>query len=522
MTPSDPIAAAQADASPAPRPANMLAHISARGDVRGHDGVWLGEPGSGNAIEAVLLAPAGKGPPQLNPAPEYQIVYRGGLKTPWTAAGQSCGSQGYGLSAHSIRFRLSAESAPFFDCRYDLSFTDGSQQIDLPATEIALPPPGASLAAVRLHITPRPAAPYIVLTDIDLTQSLPWPEHGTAGQPFLRLRLLSPAFGTAAPSIRHGAQIAAEIWSGLNRSYGRGVFPGRTLSLREVPDATILPSGLIFDRDLNHVAIPGIDVTAEAVAEGREAAATAAQTGGRRDIAELSLLCRAQPAIPGAGAGQLAVMLGQAWLAQKMLGRALGRIIVQPSPLADRMREALQGPALHPTNLTVLDHQPTRCQRLILIDGLSDPGLYQSPLCLAALRQLAEPIPAVAPLKIFVSETDPTAAPRNQEEIEATLREQGFAIVETRGMTLPEQIALFKGATVVVGAFGEALANIGFCAPGTRVVALGASTATETTLWFLSQHAGLVYEEIRGQPASDGPQPGFTLSTDDIAYLAAL
>ncbi|MCB8880771.1 glycosyltransferase family 61 protein [Acidisoma cellulosilytica] len=528
MAPSEPAADEQinpAAASAAPRSANMLAHISVRGDVPGFDGEWLGEPGSPHAIEAIMLAPAGKGPPQVNPAPEYQIIYSDRLRTPWVPAGQPCGSRGYSLAVRGIRFRLSAETASFFDCRYDLAFTDGSQLADLPGTEIALAPEGAKLAAIRLRITSRPGVPLIVLNDIDVSEPLPWPELGGPEDPFLRLSLLSPAFDATAPLIRNGALIPAEVWSALHRSFRRTVFPSRTVVLREVEDATIVSPGLVFDRNLDLVPVSDHKPTAEAVTKGR-AAAAASRTGAAPQIDGLSLLCQAHT--PQNYGSLMIEALSAAWLAQAAIGSQLTTFVFQDSPLIDLMREALQGAGIIPTALAILDDRPLHCKRLILVEGLTDQGLYQSPLCLAPLQQMAASVPAGPSQKLFISYADQKHPLLNQDAVEVALRAQGFTIVELDQMTLRERIALFKGSACVVGPIGAGLTNIAFCAPGTRVVALGARSWTDNALWFLAQHAGLPYEEVRGKDAADGSiqdrpwEAGFSLSDDDIAYLTTL
>ena len=61
---------------------------------------------------------------------------------------------------------LSAETAAVFDCRYDISFADGTRQEDVPGATIALSPSGAAVEAIRLHVVPRPAAPLILLHDL--------------------------------------------------------------------------------------------------------------------------------------------------------------------------------------------------------------------------------------------------------------------------------------------------------------------------------------------------------------------
>lgn len=533
MAPSDAAAdtqAAEAGAGIAPRPPNMLAHISMLGDVTGVDGAWLGEPGSHHAIEALLLAPAGEGAPHLTPAPEYQMLYASGLRTPWTPAGQPCGSRSYGLAAAGIRFRLSAETASFFDCRYDVAFTDGSRVDDVAETEFARAPQGSYVAALRLRITQRPATPLIVLNDLDTTQPLPWTELGAPETPFLRLRLLSPAFATAPPAIRNGALIPAEPWDAMNVSFRRRVFPGRTVTLREIEDATIVSPGFVFDRDLHHVPTADQRPRAEDIAAARAVAEAARLAGdgsptAARHISGLSVFCRT---LAPANYGHLLVeALSRAWLAGQVLAWRQPTYILQATPLAALFQEALRAIGAQAVP-AVLNEQPIRCDALVVIDGLTEHGVYQSPLCHQALRTMAAAVPAGPPQKLFVSRRAAKRPLLNEALIETRLRQHGFMVVDPGTMPLQAQIALFKGAYLVVGPLGAALSNIAFCEPGTRVVALTAQTFPDTFFWFLAQHGGLLYEEVRGEDAIEAPiaempwDAGFTLAEVDLAYLASL
>jgi len=60
----------------------------------------------------------------------------------------------------------------------------------------------------------------------------------------------------------------------------------------------------------------------------------------------------------------------------------------------------------------------------------------------------------------------------NEPALLALLRRRGFHTVRPEQLGLEEQIALFKGAGMVVGQLGAGLANIAFCRPGTVVYEL--------------------------------------------------
>lgn len=502
---------------------NMLAHISMRGDVVGDSGAWLGEPGRGLAIEAILLAPAGSGPPQHSPAMESQLIYPHGLRTPWTPGGKACGSAGFGLGSIGVRFRLSAETAAFFDCRYDISFADGTRQEDVPGATIALSPSGAAVEAIRLHVVPRPAAPLILLHDLG---DQPAPGDDVAdGDPTIQLRLLSPAFPTRAPDIRNAALIPPGPWQAMAVSFNRRVFGGRTVTVRLIPEAIVAGEGIVFDRDLNLVAGTSRLMTDSDVEQHRVLAREARRAGIRR-IAGMSVVCKTRA--PRNFGHFLIDMFPKAWLAARLLNRRNFTYIVHDTDLLTVAREALTRIGVNPFAISVTDNMPVLCEQAVVIDGLSAHGVYQSPICVQALTNLAEAIPAAPYPKIFVSRHAEQRPLLNQTTVEAIMRARGFAIVDTAQMTLAEQISLFKGASTVVGPLGAALTNTAFCPEGSRVVALTAQSFPDTFFWFLSQHRGHDYREIRGLDASGKPEEigswnaGFTIGDEDLAFLATL
>lgn len=525
LPPTDAEHAAEAATAPGEPAANMLAHIAMRGNVAGHAGDWLGDPGSSFALEALILAPAAEGPPHQSPAPEYQLLYPAGLRTPWTPAGQLCGSMGFGLPCIGLRFRLSAETAAFFDCRYDVAFTDGSKREGLSNTEMAQAPAGAAVAALRLHITPRPGTPLIVLNDIDVSQPPAWADSDRPDDPSIRLRLLSPAFATRPPAIRHAARIPASSAGAMNVSFSRRVFPGRSVPFRLVEQATVIGEGIVFDRDLNLVGGTDRLFKPEELDEQR-ALARAARDGTPRHIAGLSVLCKSRAA---QNYGHFLVeMFPKAWLAHQLFRQRHPTYILADTPLEATAHAALTGIGINPFAISATDTGPVACDSLIVIDGLTHHGVYQSPLCAQALGALTASVAPGTARRLFIPRHAATRPLQNQAQVAETLAARGFTIADPATLSLTEQIALFKGAELVVGPLGAALTNIAFCRPGTRVLALTAQSFPDTFFWFLAQHGRLQYEEIRGEDTSGTPEvpqswnAGFALDDADVAALATL
>jgi capsular polysaccharide biosynthesis protein len=70
----------------------------------------------------------------------------------------------------------------------------------------------------------------------------------------------------------------------------------------------------------------------------------------------------------------------------------------------------------------------------------------------------------------------------NAERIEKIARRNGFSVHELEGMTPRAQMQLFQNADFVVAPHGAGLANLLFCAPGTKVIEF--SPECEFRPWF--------------------------------------
>ena len=58
----------------------------------------------------------------------------------------------------------------------------------------------------------------------------------------------------------------------------------------------------------------------------------------------------------------------------------------------------------------------------------------------------------------------------NEEELDPILERNGFVKVTLEALPIAEQIAIFRGADVIIGPHGAGLTNIMFCRPGTRIL----------------------------------------------------
>jgi capsular polysaccharide biosynthesis protein len=79
----------------------------------------------------------------------------------------------------------------------------------------------------------------------------------------------------------------------------------------------------------------------------------------------------------------------------------------------------------------------------------------------------------------------------NAADIEAAVEKLGFTVHDMTGLSAAGQIALFREASVVIAPHGAELANLLFCAPGTRVIELSPDVQFRYFFAQLSDKLGL-------------------------------
>ena len=103
--------------------------------------------------------------------------------------------------------------------------------------------------------------------------------------------------------------------------------------------------------------------------------------------------------------------------------------------------------------------------------------------------------------RIFISRRDArTRSLRDESEIEAMLRAEGFETFVPGKASLAEQIAVMRGAEIIVSVHGAALTNLQFCRAGTRVIEIFPSNFVKSTFLWLALRLDLEYFPVTGGP----------------------
>jgi Glycosyltransferase 61 len=102
----------------------------------------------------------------------------------------------------------------------------------------------------------------------------------------------------------------------------------------------------------------------------------------------------------------------------------------------------------------------------------------------------------------------------NEEAAARALEELGVELVSTEGMSLADEIELFRSAELVIGGHGAGLTNLAFAPRGTRVVDLASSTYWDSLFAQLASVMGHSYALVRGR--STGVRIGVPASSHNF------
>jgi len=170
------------------------------------------------------------------------------------------------------------------------------------------------------------------------------------------------------------------------------------------------------------------------------------------------------------------------------------------------------------------------CDQLIVPSLLGQPG-FPTPRMLELLDGFTATVRAesiVAGERLYVSrEKARRRRVTNEPELWNWLKSRGFVKLCPEDLSWAEQIQVFRHAKVVVGPHGAGLANLAFCAAGTKVVELFHRSYINSCYWRLSSVRGLEYVPITAE--GDAPlemniranRLDFSVQVDQIARALA-
>ena len=327
----------------------------------------------------------------------------------------------------------------------------------------------------------------------------------------LILTLTSPGFDAAYPRLVNGDMIPDSIRQVMEWAWSTPRFPERPVRVARLADVWVAKEGLVFDRDGNLYRETVTQHSEAEIDQAHDAVLASMrhweEMGWDADREGPVLLCKKR------GIGNyghwMMEMLPKAHLVHDRLPELGLRFLVAHAPehLSNSMAFSLSMLGIDLARTIVADDTPRRFADLLLVDGLTEHGGYMSPLVLDTADALALDVASAGVERLFVTRRS-TGVRRIVDEDALTAHAEacGYQVVEPGLLDLPRQIALFKGASRIVGVMGAAMTNIAFAPPGARVVNLTPAGMPDTFFWFIATLRGLDYTEIRCRPT--GPIRG--------------
>lgn len=322
--------------------------------------------------------------------------------------------------------------------------------------------------------------------------------------------LASPGFEASPPCVVNRQLIPPAILASMEWAWNTPRFPERPVRVSRLHDVWVAKEGLVFDCDGN-LYRETVTQHSEAEVDQAHAAVLAAMERGGEDAEPDRngpiLLCKKR------GIGNyghwMMEMLPKAWLVERHLPELKARFLVAhaTTDLSASMAASLSLMGIDLTRTLVADDTPRRFADLLLVDGLSDHGVFLSPLVLNGIDAVSRDIAPAGADRLFV--TRRAMGFRrivDEDTLIAQAQAHGYTLVDPGVLTLREQIALFKRARRIVGVMGAAMTNTVFAPTGARVVTLTPAGMPDTFFWFIATLRGLDYTEIRC--AQSGPIQG--------------
>ena len=333
----------------------------------------------------------------------------------------------------------------------------------------------------------------------------------------------SSAFLLEPPQVVHRERIAPDALAAMRPAWDQVYFPPRNYCLSVVEDVFVAAEGLVLRRDGTVIEESVTQHSTDEVAWARAAVSDVARQAAWPQLHGTLVLCRKRGV--QAYGHWLIEALPMAFVARQWPGPLRFFVQALVGPIAAVIGQSLAQLGVDGDRIVAAGNDPVWVERLVMVHGLTDHGVYMSPVavqCVNAMTASIEPVGAEA---IFIVRAGSIGRGLMEEaRIVADARRAGFAIIDPATMSFDVQVATFKRARHIVGVMGSALANLAFCRPDTRVVVLAPDTMPDTFFWFLAGHRGLDITEVRCRTVAvtDGAQMQNMLVLDPADQEMAL
>ena len=313
------------------------------------------------------------------------------------------------------------------------------------------------------------------------------------------LKLISPAFRMRYPNIRYKTLIPAGVLQSMDWVWRKNRFPEKVIRFLLLRNVYVVEEGLVFDSNGKLFRISVSQHTDNEIRRGHVAVLAAIEAGVKPIATDPLVLCKKRGAqnfghwlmemLPKAYFAKLHLDCSKLSYMVPAVQGTLGQVIADSLAMLHIGMEAVHcaGPEV------------VRVTSLIVVDGLTEHGIFMSPLVMNCIDSLSARVPGAGYTKVFVTRPTNVSLRKliNEAEITQRARDNGYVVVEPSTLCIAEQIAAFKNAIEVVGVMGAAMTNIAFAPSEARILNIAPNNMPDTFFWFISGLRGQEYTEMR-------------------------
>ena len=119
--------------------------------------------------------------------------------------------------------------------------------------------------------------------------------------------------------------------------------------------------------------------------------------------------------------------------------------------------------------------------------------------------------------KLYISRSDAKIRfVSNEPQLADVLNDFGFKTIVMSGLSIPDQISLFRNAAYIIGPHGAAFASLVFAKPGATFIEFFSKGQLPTCFNRISGDRGLKYGFLVGDPTRMG---GFDINPDHLRAI---
>jgi capsular polysaccharide biosynthesis protein len=307
----------------------------------------------------------------------------------------------------------------------------------------------------------------------------------------------SPAFGMMPPRLVHKEIIPPEVLRSMESSWNLDSFPRRTVRLSSLEHVYVVEEGLVFNAEGELYRETVTQHDAAEIGAGH-AAVMAAIASGTSAHTGSHVLCKKR------GADNfghwLMEMLPKAYFAKMLapIGPLRYLVPLVNGQLAEVIATSLSMLGIEDDAQIAVGREPIYVDRLLVVDGLSDHGVFMSPLVMNCIDAVAARVKTGPSRKLYITRGN-IASRRftNDAVVRHRAEASGYTLLDPATLSFYDQISAFKGATDIIGVMGAALTNMAFAPAGARITGFAPALMPDTFFWFIAGLKSQTYSEIR-------------------------